>query len=227
VKVHVLTLFPQLFENFLEESIVGIARRGDRLDVDLVDYREFTTDRHRSVDDRPYGGGPGMVIKPEPVFAAVEAVRSRANNPDLPLLLFTPQGRTFDQSCAEWLADQPEWLGLCGRYEGFDQRIHDGFDWIELSLGPFVLSGGELAAMAVIEATTRLLPGVLGDAESARQDSFVDGRIDHPHYTRPRTFRDVDVPEVLLRGNHEEIAAWRRRQSDERTAQWKSQRKPS
>jgi tRNA (guanine37-N1)-methyltransferase len=227
VKVHVLTLFPQLFENFLEESIVGIARRGDRLDVDLVDYREFTTDRHRSVDDRPYGGGPGMVIKPEPVFAAVEAVRSRANNPDLPMLLFTPQGRTFDQACAEWIADQPEWLGLCGRYEGFDQRIHDGFDWLELSLGPFVLSGGELAAMAVIEATTRLLPGVLGDAESARQDSFVDGRIDHPHYTRPRTFRDVAVPEVLLRGNHEEIAAWRRRQADERTAQWKSQRKPS
>jgi tRNA (guanine37-N1)-methyltransferase len=227
VKVHVLTLFPQLFENFLDESIVGIARRGDRLDVDLVDYREFTTDRHRSVDDRPYGGGPGMVIKPEPVFAAVEAVRSRADDPDLPMVLFTPQGRTFDQSCAEWLADQPEWLALCGRYEGFDQRIHDGFDWIELSLGPFVLSGGELAAMAVIEATTRLLPGVLGDAESARQDSFVDGRIDHPHYTRPRTFRDVAVPEVLLRGHHEEIAAWRRRQADERTAQWKSQRKPS
>jgi tRNA (guanine37-N1)-methyltransferase len=225
VKVHVLTLFPRLFENFLEESIVGIARRKALLEVDVVDFREHTTDRHRSVDDRPFGGGPGMVIKPEPVFAAVEDVVRRAGRPDLPKVLVTPTGAPFDQARARWLAEQPEWLVLCGRYEGFDQRVHEGFDWIEISLGDFVLSGGELAAMALIEASTRLLPGALGDEESALQDSFSHGLLDHPHYTRPRSFRDRDVPEVLLTGDHEQIAAWRRDQAERRTAHWSSTRK--
>ena len=218
MKVHVLTLFPRLFENFLEESIVGIARRKGLLQVELDDYRQFTDDPHRTVDDRPFGGGPGMVIKPEPVFAAVEARLQHSGRPDMPLVLFTPQGEPLTQARAQWLADQPEWLGLCGRYEGFDERIHDGFDWIELSVGDFVLSGGEVAAMAAIEASTRLLPGVLGDEESARRDSFGDdGLLDHPHYTRPRSFRGRDVPEVLLSGNHDQIAAWRRRQAEHRT----------
>lgn len=222
MKVSVLTLFPRLFEAFLQESIVGIARERGLLEVELVDYRQFTSDRHRTVDDRPYGGGPGMVIKPEPVFAAVEHVRAAAGGDDLPLVLFTPQGSPFDQRRAEWLAEQSHVLMLCGRYEGFDERVHEGFDWIELSLGPFVLSGGELPAMAAIEAATRLVPGVLGDEESARQDSFVDDLLDHPHYTRPPLFRDLAVPEVLLSGDHARIAAWRRTEAERRTAAWRA-----
>jgi tRNA (guanine37-N1)-methyltransferase len=222
VIVHVLTLFPRLFENFLQESIVGIARDKGCLDVELTDYRDYATDRHRTVDDRPFGGGPGMVIKPEPVFAAVEDVLSRSGRPDMPKVLFTPQGEPLGQERAQWLSEQAEWLVLCGRYEGFDQRIHDGFGWIELSLGPFVLSGGELPAMAAIEASTRLIPGVLGDEESALQESFVDGLLEHPHYTRPRSFRGMDVPDVLLKGHHEEIAAWRRTQAERRTRAWKT-----
>jgi tRNA (guanine37-N1)-methyltransferase len=203
---------------------VGIARDKGALDVDLVDFRRFTKDRHRSVDDRPYGGGPGMVIKPEPVFEAVEHVLDRAGRPDMPLILFTPTGVPFDQARADWLAAQPESLMLCGRYEGFDERIHQGFDWIEISLGPFVMSGGEVAAMAAIEASARLLPGVLGDEESARQDSFVDDLLDHPHYTRPPSFRNQTVPDVLLSGDHERIERWRRRQAEARTAAWEAAR---
>lgn len=225
MKVHVLTLFPRLFENFLEESIVGIARGKGLLDVSVVDFREHSHDRHRSVDDRPFGGGPGMVIRPEPVFAAVEAVLAASGRPAMPKVLVTPTGAAFDQERARWLAQQPEWLVLCGRYEGFDQRIHEGFDWIEISLGDFVLSGGELPAMALIEASTRLLPGALGDSESAEQDSFSHGLLDHPHYTRPRSFRDRSVPEVLLNGDHQQIAAWRRTEAERRTAHWTSTRK--
>ena len=162
VNVHVLTLFPRLFDAFLEESIVGIAVAQGALSVERVDYRSYARDRHRSVDDRPYGGGPGMVIKPEPVFEAVEDVLTRSGRADMPKVLFTPQGRSLDQGTAEWLAEQPDVLMLCGRYEGFDERIHKGFDWTELSLGPYVLSGGELPAMVAIEAAARLLPGVLG-----------------------------------------------------------------
>jgi tRNA (guanine37-N1)-methyltransferase len=227
VKVHVLSLFPRLFDNFLQESIVGIARDKGLLDVELTDWRSFTTDRHRTVDDRPFGGGPGMVIKPEPVFAAVEDVLARSGKPEMPMVLVTPQGRPASQRDAEWLALQSDWLVLCGRYEGFDQRIHDGFPWQEISLGPYVLSGGEVPAMVLIEAATRLIPGVLGDEESARQESFADGLLDHPHWTRPREFRGHSVPEVLLNGNHEEIAAWRREQAERRTAAWQKERSKS
>jgi tRNA (guanine37-N1)-methyltransferase len=220
VKVHVLTLFPRLFDAFLQESIVGIAREKGALEVSTLDYREFSTDRHRTVDDRPYGGGPGMVIKPEPVFAAVESVQQASGADPLPLILFTPTGQPLDQRRAEWLAEQPESLMLCGRYEGFDERIHQGFDWIEISLGPFVMSGGEIAAMAAIESAARLLPGVLGHEESAVQDSFIGNRLDHPHYTRPPSYRGRQVPDVLLSGDHERIARWRRSQSEARTAVW-------
>lgn len=216
-----LTLFPRLFEAFLDESIVGIAREQGALDVDLVDYREFCTDKHRSVDDRPYGGGPGMVIKPEPVFDAVESVLDGRAPEQLPMILLTPQGRRFDQQLAQQLAETPEWLVLSGRYEGFDQRIHEGFPWLEVSLGDVVLSGGEVPAMAMIEASTRLLPGVLGHEQSAAEDSFapqVDGRLDHPHYTRPPSFRDRAVPEVLLSGDHAAIDAWRRARAAAATA---------
>ena len=227
MKVHVLTLFPRLFEAFLDESIVGIAREQGALEVQLEDYRRFTTDKHNSVDDRPYGGGPGMVIKPEPVFAAVEHTLAGRDPNSLPMILLTPQGERFEQPLAEELAAAPEWMLLCGRYEGFDQRIHDGFPWREVSLGDFVLSGGELPAMTMIEATTRLLPGVLGHADSAREDSFADGRdggLDHPHYTRPPRFRDAAVPEVLLSGDHAAIAAWRRERAERATASWRDTR---
>ncbi len=228
MKVHVLTLFPRLFENFLQESIVGIARDKGRLDVELVDWRRYATDRHRTVDDRPFGGGPGMVLKPEPIFAAVEDVLSRSADPGMRKVLLTPQGRTLGQADVEALAATDEWLVLCGRYEGFDERVHRGFDWDEVSVGPYVLSGGEVPAMALIEASARLLPGVLGDEESARQDSFADaeGRLDHPHWTRPREFRGESVPDVLIHGHHEQIAAWRRSESDRRTASWKSRNPP-
>lgn len=225
LKVHVLTLFPRLLESFLEESLVGIARRRGLLEVDLVDYRAFAHDRHRTVDDRPYGGGPGMVIKPEPVFEAMESVLARTSRPDMPLLLLTPQGRPFDQAMAVRLAAEPEWLVLCGRYEGFDERVHQGFPWTEVSLGPYVLCGGEVPAMALIEATSRLIPGVLGDEESALRDSFmVGGLLDHPHYTRPPSFRGHEVPDVLLSGDHAEIEAWRRSQAERRTAVWHDER---
>ena len=225
MRVHVLTLFPRLFENFLDESIVGIARAKGLLEVSVVDFREHSVDRHRSVDDRPFGGGPGMVIRPEPVFAAVEQVLAGAGRPDLPKILVTPTGAPFDQERARWLAAQPAWRVLCGRYEGFDERIHEGFDWVEISLGDFVLSGGEVPAMALIEASTRLLPGALGDEQSAEHDSFSHGLLDHPHYTRPRSFRDRGVPRVLLTGDHGRIAAWRREQAERRTARWTSTRK--
>ncbi len=224
MKVHVLTLFPRLFDNFLEESIVGIARGKGLLEVERTDWRDHATDRHRTVDDRPFGGGPGMVLKPEPVFAAVEDVLARSRQPGMPLVLLTPQGRRYTQRDAEWLALQTDWLVLCGRYEAFDQRVHEGFPWQEISLGSFVLSGGELAAMALIESAVRLLPGVLGDEESALQDSFANGLLDHPHWTRPREFRGRAVPDVLLTGNHEQIAAWRRAQAERRTAAWNKER---
>ena len=221
VIAYVLTLFPRLFEAFLDEGIVGIAREKGALTVELVDFRDFTHDNHRTVDDRPYGGGPGMVIKPEPVFDAVEHVQRLSGDPHLPMVLFTPQGEPMSHARAQWLAEQPQVLMLCGRYEGFDERIHAGFDWLELSLGPYVLSGGELPAMVAIEAAARLLPGVLGHEDSARQDSFVDGLLDHPHYTRPPRFRGNDVPDVLLSGDHQAIARWRREQAETRTAAWR------
>lgn len=229
--VHVLTLFPRLFEAFLDESIVGIARKKGALQVELTDFRAYADDRHHTVDDRPYGGGPGMVLKPGPVFAAVEDVLDRSGQGPTPppaMVLFTPQGEPLTQPRVEWLAAQPRVLMLCGRYEGFDERIHLGFDWVELSVGPFVLSGGEVAAMAAIEASARLLPGVLGHEESARQDSFApaaDGLLDHPHYTRPSQFRGRDVPPVLLSGDHGAIAAWRLEQAVERTNAWRASRR--
>ncbi len=225
MKVHVLSLFPRLFESFLDESIVGIARAKGLLEVELHDYREATTDRHNTVDDRPYGGGPGMVIKPEPVFETVERVLADAGRPTMPKLLLTPTGERFDQNIAAELSEEPEWLVLCGRYEGFDQRIHDGFDWREISLGDFVLSGGEIPAMAMIEASTRLIPNVLGHDESAQQDSFTSGQLDYPHYTRPYEFRGSTVPDILLSGHHSDIEAWRRQQAERRTALWKAHRK--
>jgi len=207
--VSILTLFPEAIRPYLDESILGLAQRAGRVRFHLVDIRDFACGRHDKVDDRPFGGGPGMVLSAEPIFDAVEEVE-RSFGPHHRVLL-SPRGRRFCQAKAIALSGVDRLMLLCGRYEGFDERIRLGLEWDEISLGDFVLSGGEIAALAVVEATVRLLPGVLGHEESAEQDSFMnDGLLDHPHYTRPREFRGMEVPEVLLSGDHEAIAAWRR-----------------
>ena len=213
--VHVLTLFPGLFDGFLRESIVRIAQEKGSLEVDLIDFRRFATDKHAMVDDRPFGGGPGMVLKPEPIFAAVEAVE--AERGPMHRVMLTPTGRPLAQTDLERLARLPELLLLCGRYEGFDERVRLGISWEEISIGDYVLSGGEVPAMALIDGVARLLPGVLGDEESAVRESFQDGLLDHPQFTRPREFRGMEVPDVLLSGDHAKIEEWRRAEAERRT----------
>lgn len=201
---------------YLAESILGIAAGKDRVRYEVVDIRDFAGGRHRQVDDRPFGGGPGMVLMPGPVVEAVETTR-RGHDPAAPTVLLTPQGRRFDQALADELAALPGMVLVCGRYEGFDERIRDELQPMEISIGDYVLAGGELPALVVTEAVVRLQPGVLGDDASAREDSFRQGLLEGPQYTRPREFRGRSVPEVLLSGNHAEIAAWRRRAAEERT----------
>lgn len=203
----ILTLFPAAIRPYLDESILGIAQAQGKLRVDLVDPRDFTCDPHRTVDDRPFGGGPGMVLKPEPIFDAVEWVEQK-HGPFHKILL-CPRGRTFTQRRARELSQLDRLLFLCGRYEGFDERIRSGFEWEEISLGDFVLAGGELAALAVLEAAVRVIPGVLGCSESPQLESFENGLIDYPQYTRPRQFRGQAVPDILLSGDHAAVARWR------------------
>jgi tRNA (guanine37-N1)-methyltransferase len=207
----ILTLFPAAIRPYLDESILGIAQAQGHLRVDLVDFRHETLDPHRTVDDRPFGGGPGMVMKPEPIFSAIESAE-QAHGPFHKILL-CPRGRTFDQQKARELSHKDRLLLLCGRYEGFDERIRDGFAWEEVSLGDFVLAGGELPALSVLEAAVRLIPGVLGCAESAEFESFEGELLDYPQYTRPRAFRGMAVPEVLLSGDHKAVARWRSEQA--------------
>jgi len=207
----ILTLFPAAIRPYLDESILGIAQAQGKLRVDLVDFRNFAYDPHRTVDDRPFGGGPGMVLKPEPIFDAIEDVE-RAHGPFHKILL-CPRGRTFGQQRARELSQMPRLLFACGRYEGYDERIRSGFTWEEISLGDFVLAGGELAALCVLEAAVRLIPGVLGCAESVQSESFEGELLDYPVYTRPREFRGMAVPEILFSGDHGAVAAWRLEQS--------------
>ena len=214
---HVLTLFPELFDAFLKESIVGRAVAKRRLEVHLVNFRDFAEGKHKVVDDRPFGGGPGMVLKPEPVFAAMEHTLANAATDAPRMILLTPEGRRYDQRIANELARGEELVIFCGRYEGFDDRIRMGFAWDPISIGDFVLSGGELAAMCLIESVIRLKPGVLSDDESARRDSFMNGLLGWPQYTRPRSFRGMEVPGILFSGDHKAIEAWRRREAVRRT----------
>ncbi|NLW50965.1 MAG: tRNA (guanosine(37)-N1)-methyltransferase TrmD [Candidatus Brocadiaceae bacterium] len=216
LRFDVLTLFPEVFEPFLESSMLGIAREKGRAAYYLHNIRDYSLDRHHKVDDRPYGGGPGMVMCCEPVYRCYEAVRGMDTEPGR-LLLLTPQGRRFDHALADQLSHERRILLLCGRYEGFDERIRLGLPVEEVSLGDFVLSGGEAAAMAIIDAIVRLVPGVLGDEESAREDSFAQGWLEYPHYTRPPEYDGRKVPDVLLSGDHAAIARWRRAQAEERT----------
>lgn len=218
MRFDVLTLFPEIFSGYLGESLLKRARQAGLVEVYLHNIRDWARDKHRSVDDRPFGGGPGMVMMVDPVVPAVEAVQSAAPATGQ-LVMLTPQGRRLEQTIVEELARQERILLLCGRYEGFDERIRLILQPQEISLGDFVLNGGEVAAMAVIDAVIRLVPGVLGDDESSQDDSFSreDRLLEFAQYTRPRNFRGLEVPAVLLKGNHEEIARWRSESRRQRT----------
>jgi tRNA (guanine37-N1)-methyltransferase len=214
VRIDVVTIFPGIFESPLRESLLGRAIEAGLLDVRVHDLRDSTSDRHRQVDDESYGGGPGMVLKPEPVFAAVESLGAGVRR----TLLLSPAGRRLDQDLARELAVEPWLVLICGRYEGVDERVVEGLPAEELSIGDYVVAGGEVPALVVLEAVTRLVPGVIGRGESHEQDSFgEEGVLDHPHYTRPAEFRGMRVPETLLSGNHQEIERWRRAAALEKT----------
>jgi tRNA (guanine37-N1)-methyltransferase len=212
VSVDILTIFPEVVDAYCDTSILGRARREGRVEVRVHDLRSAALDPHRSVDDAPFGGGAGMVLAPEPVFAAVEQV-----DPPRPLLLLSPAGRRFDQAMAVELAAARHFSLLCGRYEGVDERIAEHLVDGEVSVGDFVLAGGELGALVIVEAVVRLVPGVLGNDESSNEESFTTGLLEYPHYTRPASFRGWDVPEVLRSGDHARIARWRLAESLRRT----------
>ena len=226
----ILTLFPTMFHGPLEESILKRAQESGRLSVILHDIRDYATGKHRVTDDAPYGGGGGMVMKPDPIFAAVEAILppprppqqsggEREGRADVPIILLTPQGRLFTQAIAAELSHHQRILLLCGRYEGVDERVRQHLATDEISIGDFVLTGGELAALVIVDAVTRLLPGVLGDPGATFEDSYARGLLEGPHYTRPAVFREWGVPEVLRSGNHAAIARWHREQALRRTSE--------
>ena len=218
MRFDVITIFPEYFAGPLGQGIVRRAREAGILDVRLTDLRDFTSDRHRTVDDRPFGGGAGMVLKPEPLFAAVEKLQEEPPKPDV--ILLSAQGPLFTQETAARLAASPRVALICGRYEGVDERVATSLAGEELSVGDFVLSGGEPAAMLVMDAVARLLPGALGNEEGAEQDSFGEGGLlDYPHYTRPAVFRGMSAPEILLSGHHEQVCRWRRKKALEKTLQ--------
>ncbi len=216
MRFDVFTLIPAALEAYLASSILGRARATGRIEVHLHDLRDYTHDRHRTTDDAPYGGGGGMVMKPEPIFEAVETVLGTALGA-FPIILLSPQGRVFDQRVAAELAAWPRLALICGRYEGVDERVRDHLATDEISIGDYVLTGGELPALVIIDAVARLQPGVLGDGGATVEDSHASGLLEYPHYTRPPEFRGWKVPEVLLSGDHARIAAWRRQQSLRRT----------
>lgn len=224
MRFDILTLFPTLFSGVFEESIVKRAIESNLVSIAIHNIRDYTTDKHHVTDDMPYGGGGGMVMKAEPIFRAVEAILGDEPPPvgqggATRIVLLTPAGRLFDQALARDLAACKRLVLICGRYEGVDERVHQHLATDEISIGDYVLSGGEIPAMVIVEAVTRLLPGALGDPLATVQDSHASGLLEHPHYTRPAVFRGWAVPEVLLSGNHAEVARWRRQQSLLRTCQ--------
>jgi tRNA (guanine37-N1)-methyltransferase len=216
VRFDIVTIFPRMIEAGLAEGVVSRGIGRGLLDIAVHDLRDHTSDRHRTVDDVPYGGGPGMVMKPEPLVRAVEHIRTARGEPDAVVLL-TPQGRPFQQAEAVRLSGARHVALLCGRYEGMDERVRELVATEELSIGDYVLSGGELAALVIVDAVSRLIPGVVGDEQSVEQDSFSRGLLDYPHYTRPEAYANEGVPPVLLSGNHAQIARWRLKQSLGRT----------
>lgn len=216
MKIDVLTLFPEMFAGVFNHSILKKAQEKKIVSINLVNFREYSDDKHQTVDDYPYGGGAGMVLKPQPIFDCVEALRKESKSTDPSVILVCPQGELYTQKKAEQLAKKEHLIFICGHYEGYDERIRS-LATEEISIGDYVLTGGELAAMVIIDSVVRLLPGVLGNEESHKQDSFSTGLLEHPHYTRPQNFRGMKVPDVLLSGNHEKIAEWREKESLRRT----------
>ncbi|MCK4930667.1 MAG: tRNA (guanosine(37)-N1)-methyltransferase TrmD [Candidatus Aminicenantes bacterium] len=218
MRFDIITIFPCMFDSMLSAGVLGKALEKGLIEVKVHDLRDFTSDRHRQVDDRPFGGKPGMVLKPEPIFAAVEKVRIDLN---ASVCLLSPQGRKFDFRVAEELARLSQIILICGRYEGVDERVNEHLATDEISIGDYVLTGGEPAALVIIDAISRLLPDVVGKMESVKQDSFFEGLFDYPQFTRPRDFRGMRVPEVLFSGDHKNIAQWRRKKSLEKTAKFR------
>lgn len=216
MRIEIITTLPDMVEAVASESILGRARKKGLVEVEAVNLRDFTEDKHRTTDDAPFGGGPGMVMKCEPVFKAVESLTGRGG-PRPRVLLMTPQGRRFDQKMAEELSREHHIIMICGRYEGVDERIREHLVTDEVSIGDYVLTGGELAALVILDAVSRLVPGVLGDETSPLTDSFSSGLLEYPQYTRPAEFGEYRVPDVLLSGNHAEIEKWRRQQALKRT----------
>lgn len=219
MRFEALSVFPEVFSSYLDASIMGRARQRGILDFEAYDLRDWTTDRHRTVDDAPFGGGPGMLMKPAPIFEAVEDIASRGEvRPHV--VFFSPCGLRYDESCAQRLSRQERVLFVCGRYEGMDERCYRLADEV-LSLGDYVLTGGELAALVVIDSVVRLLPGALGDETSALDESFSHGLLEYEQYTRPAEYRGMTVPDVLLSGDHAAVDEWRRKNAAERTARWR------
>ena len=214
MRFDIITIFPEMFDNIFSGGVVRKALQKGLLEVKVHNLRDYTTDKHLQVDDRPYGGEEGMVFKPEPLFAAVEAVRT---SPWSPVYLLSPQGRRFDGALAAEMAGREQVVLLCGRYEGVDERVAESLADDEISIGDYVLTGGELPAMVVVDAASRFIPGVVGKEASVRHDSFAEGRLDFPHYTRPREFRGLKVPAVLFSGDHKKIQAWRRKKALDKT----------
>ena len=216
MRCDILTLFPKMVSSVLEESILKRAQEKGLLDVRIINIRDYTTDKHKMADDYPYGGGAGMVMKPEPIFNAVDAIKN--DYPELRIITASPQGITFNHNKAVELSrEERRLVFICGHYEGIDERVRLGLGAEEISIGDYILTGGELPAMVIIDAAVRLVPGVLGDEDSARHDSFADFIFDYPQYTRPPDYKGMNVPEVLLSGNHEEIRKWRRTQAIKNT----------
>lgn len=218
MRIDIFCLFPEVFSSPLEHSILKRAREKGLVNIVIHNIRDYTHDKHRTVDDYPYGGGPGMVLKPEPIFEAVEGVKQQLGSDGVPVILLTPRGRLLSQSLCQELALHPHLMLICGHYEGFDERVHEHLATEEISIGDYVLSSGEIAALVILDAIVRLIPGVLGCFESVQSDSHSDGLLEYPQYTRPPVYRGWAVPSVLLSGNHKEIAQWRRRQAILRTA---------
>jgi tRNA (guanine37-N1)-methyltransferase len=218
VRIDILTIFPQIFASLLDYSIIGRAGERGLVDIRLHDIRTYTHDKHHIVDDYTFGGGPGMVLKPEPIFEAVESITKELGVPTVPTILLSPQGRLFSQKIAQQLANYQRFILICGRYEGVDERVAEHLANEEISVGDYVLSGGEVAAMVMVDCVVRLIPGAVGSEESIVEDSHSEGLLEYPQYTRPAEYRDWAVPAVLLSGNHGQIAHWRRQQSLLRTA---------
>jgi tRNA (guanine37-N1)-methyltransferase len=215
MRFDIITIFPEIFSKVFDFGIIRRAVEANLIEIHIHDLRDYTHDRHRQVDDRPFGGGAGMVMKPEPLFRAVETIAN--GETDVSVILLSPQGRLFSQPLAEEYSRKPRMVLICGRYEGVDERVVESLITDEVSIGDYVLSGGEIPSMVIVDAVTRLIPGALGCEQSAERESFAGGLLDYPHYTRPAEYRGLKAPEVLLSGNHAEVERWRRRKAVEKT----------